>query len=99
MGISTRPVRLTLPTRANTLVPLLPSVPTEAKASPPCPQDDGDISQGLHIVQHGGLAEKTLFRRERRPGPGFPAFTLDRGDQGGLFSADKGAPTPDHAQF
>ena len=35
MGISTRPVRLTLPERANTLVPLEPLVPTDAKAAGP----------------------------------------------------------------
>ena len=91
MGTSTRPVLLILPPRANTLVPLLFSVPMEANQSAPVEDDLGDVGVGLHVVQDGGLAEQALHRREGRTGPGLAPLALDGGHQGGLLAADKGA--------
>ena len=54
MGTSTRPPLLILPARANTLVPLLFSVPRAAKASPPLAMMKGRW-QSLYVVDICGF--------------------------------------------
>ena len=53
------------------------SVPMAANQSAPCQDDLGDVGVGLHVVEHGGLAEQALDRRERRAGPGLAPVALD----------------------
>ncbi|OPZ97152.1 MAG: hypothetical protein BWY71_01708 [Planctomycetes bacterium ADurb.Bin412] len=53
--------------------------------------NQGQVGQGLDVVDNGRLAEEALNRRERRPGPGHTAFAFDTVQQGGFFAADKGA--------
>ena len=53
-------------------------------------QDDlRNVGIGLHVVQHGGLAEQALDRRERRTGTRLAALALDGGHQSGFLAADE----------
>ncbi len=90
-GTSTRPGTLDLADQGEGLgaLALLGAVLGEPVG--PVLQDVGDAGQGLDVVDDGRLAPETRDRRERRPGPGHAALSLDRGDQRGLFAADKRA--------
>ena len=51
--------------------------------------DDGrDVGQGLHVIDHGWLAPKTLDSREGRLGARIGPDSLQGIDQGCLFTAD-----------
>ena len=55
MATSTRPVRTTLPDRANTLVPLLVAVPTEANQSAPSFMIAGTLARVSTLLMQVGL--------------------------------------------
>ena len=66
-------------------------MPMEANQSAPLRMICGDVGVGLDVVEHGGLAEQALYRRERRTGTGLAALAFDGGHQRGFLAADEGA--------
>ena len=91
MGTSTRPVRLTMPESANTLVPLLLAVPTAAKASPPISIRAGTQAKRLDVVDDRGHAEQPLHCRERRTRTRHAALAFDTLHERGFLAAHEGA--------
>src|SRR5512138_1877499 len=74
MGTSTRPVFFTFPTRENILVPLLPAVPTEAKAAGPLLMIRGILAQVSTLLMLVGLSQSPLTAGNGGRGFGSPAF-------------------------
>ena len=92
IGTSTRPVRLTLPDRAKTLVPLLLGGAHRARTTRRrWSRISGQVGQRLDVVDDRRLAEQALDRRERRPRARHAALALDAVDQRGLLAADERA--------
>ena len=91
MGTSTRPMLLTSPDRAKTLVPLLDSVPTEAYQSPPLSMIWGTLARVSTLFKMVGFSHNPLWAGNGGRGPGHAAAALDGAHQGGLLAADKGA--------
>ena len=87
MGTSTRPVLTTRPARANTLVPLLVSVPMPAYQSPPLRMIGAMLAKVSTLLISVGLPPQPGDGRVRRAGPGRAPPALDRGDQGRLLAA------------
>ena len=86
IGISTSPVFLTLPPRANTFVPLDFSVPMEDHSHPV--QDDlRNICQRLYVIQDRRLLEQSLKCREWRTRSWLSSVSFDRGHKRGLLAA------------
>src|SRR5579859_412216 len=54
-------------------------------------EDEGDRREGEHVVDHGGIAEQALVRRQRRLGAHDAAAPLQAFEQRGLLAADIGA--------
>ena len=77
-----------MPTKAKVLVPLLFSVPNWANQSAPW-QDEGHAGQRFHVIDDRRLSPQAGDGGERRAGPGHAAPALDRGDQGGLLTANE----------
>src|SRR5208337_2949167 len=67
------------------------SVPIAAAA-----HDAWDVGEGLHIVDEGGHVPKPGLRWIRRTRAGRATASLDGGDQGGFFTAHKGAAADTH---
>ena len=82
---------LTLPVSANTLVPLLFSVPIAANQCAAVEDDLRDVREGLDVVEDCRLLPQPLMRRERRARPRHAALALDRGHQRRLLAADERA--------
>jgi hypothetical protein len=91
MGTSMRPVFFILPASANTLVPLLFSVPMEAIPGAAVAEDGRNVGEGLDVVDQGRAAPEAGFGGERRPGRGWPRLAFDGGEEGGFLAADEGA--------
>ena len=91
MGTSTRPTLLTFPTKENTLVPVLCGTPDRVIPFRSVFNNQGDVGPGFHIIQDRGFAPQTLLDGTHIFGPGLAGLTLDRGEEGGGFPADKGA--------
>ncbi len=86
-----RPVRLTMPLRANTAVPGLPSRAERLEPVGAQADDAGRVGVALDVVDVGGLAPEAGDRRVGRAGPRLAALALDGGHQRGLFAADERA--------
>ena len=80
----------TSPDRANTLVPLLPSVPDAGIPLAAVPDDLRDVGEGFDVVQDRRFLPEPLERRERRTRTRHAAFALDRAHQSGFFAAYEG---------
>jgi hypothetical protein len=72
MGTSTRPMLLTSPDRANTLVPFAGLGADTGIPGPAVDHDLGYVGQGLHVVEDGGLFPQALVGRKRRTRRGMP---------------------------
>ena len=58
--------------------------------------DQGNVGEGLHVVEDGGLAPQALLNGAGRLHPGHAALALDGGGQGAALAADEGACAPVH---
>ena len=90
MGTSIRPVLSTRPARANTLVPLLFSVPMAANHSPPLRMMGAMLAKVSTLLIRVGQPHRPSCAGIRRPRPRRAALAFDGGDQRGLFAADEG---------
>ncbi len=91
MATSTRPVWVTLPERAKTLVPLLVSVPTAAKASGPIVMRCGMLASVSTLLMMVGLPNSPWTAGKGGPRTRHAAPALDAVDQRGLLAADERA--------
>ena len=91
MGTSIRPVLVILPASANTLVPLLFSVPIDANQSAPLRMIAGHVGKRLDVVDQRRAAPQPAFGRERRARTRRAAFAFDGGHQGRFLAANERA--------
>ena len=97
MGTSTRPVLVTFPERAKTLVPLLVGVPMELNHSHPLRKIWRMLARVSTLLMIVGFCQRPLLAGKGGLGRGCPRDALDRGDQGRFLAADKGPGA--HAHF
>ena len=74
MGISTRPVRLILPDRAKTLVPLLVAVPMELYQEAPFSKIVGTFERVSTLLITVGFSNNPLVEGKGGRGRGIPLF-------------------------
>jgi hypothetical protein len=89
MGTSTSPPCFILPVRANTLVPLLFSVPYFAYSGHRGKQSMGILARVSTLLMLVGLFPQSAFGREGRPATWHSPFTFDGSNQCGFFSTNK----------
>ena len=80
-----------MPAKANTLVPLLFSVPIVANQCATVADDRCDIGEGLDVVDEGRLRPRARAVRGTAAGTRLSALAFDGSDQRRLFAADKSA--------
>jgi hypothetical protein len=86
-----KPMLLISPDIANTLVPLLVSVPTLAYQAPPLIMIWGTLASVSTLLRIVGFSHRALVGRKRRPRPRHSPASFDGAHQGGFFSAYKRA--------
>ena len=99
MGTSTRPVLLTLPTRENIFVPLLPPhgfaltspVPIFVYQSTPAENDLRHVRPRLDVVEHGRLLPEPLLDRVNVLRARLARLAFERGHERRRFAADERA--------
>ena len=91
MAISTRPVLVILPERANTLVPLLPPTPTVPNQSAPFATMPDTLARVSTLLMDVGLSNNPAHRGVRRSRPRHAALALDGVDQRRFLAADERA--------
>ncbi len=91
MGTSTSPEFFIFPVRAKTLVPLESSVPIFANHCPPLFMMTGIFAHVSTLLITVGLPQTPLTAGKGGAGFWHPPFTVDGGDKGCFFTADKGA--------
>ena len=91
IGTSIRPVLATRPASANTLVPLLFSVPIAANHSAPLRTMGAILAKVSTLLISVGHSQRPDSAREGRTRPRRAALAFDAGDQRRLLAADKGA--------
>ena len=94
MGTSTRPVLAILPTSENIFVPLLPSVPIEAKEAAPLLMIKRHVGPRLDVVDVGRLVPESSstagYGGLGRGSPAFPSNDMIRA----VSSPHTNAPAP-----
>ena len=78
------------------MVPRLFGVPICANHSPTVADNGRNVGEGLDVVDEGWTAVETRLGGVWRPGPGPSLLALDRGEQGGLLTADEGTGSEAH---